>query len=230
MKKTHTGLRIFESPILEAFSHVHPITPLVMWTPVIGVLLYRSFFVHALPVSGLLLCALAALFVWTLFEYLLHRFVFHWVGESAWSKRLHFIMHGNHHVDAICPTRLVMPPVPGIIIAAFCFAGIRAAVGPLWAEPFFGFFLIGYLIYDYTHYAIHHFTPLTRWGHWVKHHHMQHHYVNPESRWGVSSPLWDYVFATRAIPRDANKGDALPSAERDSVTSEDLGLDSAPRA
>ena len=31
---------------------------------------------------------------------------------------------------------------------------------------------------------------------WMKHHHGIHHYRNPDRGYGVSSPLWDYVFGT----------------------------------
>jgi sterol desaturase/sphingolipid hydroxylase (fatty acid hydroxylase superfamily) len=62
--------------------------------------------------------------------------------------------------------------------------------------PFFGFFLVGYLCYDYTHYYVHHFIPRTRWGKMIKAAHMNHHYVSPDARFGVSSPLWDYIFGT----------------------------------
>ncbi|MCM2322727.1 MAG: sterol desaturase family protein, partial [Oligoflexia bacterium] len=52
---------------------------------------------------------------------------------------------------------------------------------------------------DYTHFAVHHFTPRTRYGKMLKQHHMLHHYVDPEARWGVSSPFWDYVFGTLKV-------------------------------
>jgi sterol desaturase/sphingolipid hydroxylase (fatty acid hydroxylase superfamily) len=35
----------------------------------------------------------------------------------------------------------------------------------------------------------------------VKHHHILHHFQDPAKRYGVSSPLWDYVFGT--MDRDA---------------------------
>jgi sterol desaturase/sphingolipid hydroxylase (fatty acid hydroxylase superfamily) len=138
----------------------------------------------------------AGFFIWTLAEYILHRFVFHFEGEGPIAQRLHFLIHGLHHADPIDPSRLVMPPVASLILGAVLYSVFRGILGPDLIEPFFAFFVIGYLCYDYIHFAVHHFTPRTRFGKFLKQSHMQHHYVSPNSRWGVSSPFWDYVFGT----------------------------------
>lgn len=209
MKKPYKSLRMFESDFLESLSHVHPITPLVVWAPVIGYLIWRSFPLLGAHVSvGLVefaLLAAAGFITWTFTEYVLHRFVFHYQGNSWLTKRIYFIIHGNHHDDPNDPTRLVMPPVPAIILAAILFTLFRAVLGPVRVEPFFAFFLVGYLCYDYTHYAVHHFTPRTRVGRYLKQYHMFHHFRGEESRWGVSSPLWDHVFGTAGKPMTASK-------------------------
>jgi sterol desaturase/sphingolipid hydroxylase (fatty acid hydroxylase superfamily) len=211
MQKQRDSIRLFKSDFLERFSHVHPITPLVVWVPVISYLLWRSVVVRELPVSGVLAIGAFGVFVWTLAEWWLHRSVFHFKSDTAWGKRFQFIIHGLHHDDPQDPTRLVMPPVPAVAIATVLFAVFRLAMGPVWVEPFFAFFLLGYLWYDYTHYAVHHFTPRTSFGKKVKQHHMLHHFVHQEARWGVSSPLWDYIFGTlenKARP-ERKKGETL---------------------
>ncbi len=40
-------------------------------------------------------------------------------------------------------------------------------------------------------------------GQWLKHHHVLHHYQDFTKRFGVSTPLWDYVFGT--IERGRNE-------------------------
>lgn len=196
MSKPYPSLRIFKSDFLERFTHVHPITPLLVWTPVIAFLFYRSFAVlqlSAFMIGGMFA---AGLFTWTLAEYLLHHYVFHFPAKSNFAKRFVFIIHGLHHDDPNDPTRLVMPPVAGVLIAIVLFSLFRLFLGAIYVQPFFAAFLIGYLCYDYTHYAVHHFTPHTRFGKFVKQNHMVHHFVNHDLYWGVSSPLWDYVFGT----------------------------------
>ena len=88
-----------------------------------------------------------------------------------------------------------MPPAVSLVLAAVHVVFLQKILGDLW-YAFFASYVIGYLCYDYTHYAVHHFTPRTRFGHFIKKFHMEHHFLSQESRWGVSSPLWDIVFGT----------------------------------
>lgn len=195
-KKQVKSSRLFENDILEYFSHVHPIVPLLIWGPISTYLVYRGYSVYQMNALTLLFLAFAGLLVWTLTEYALHRYVFHYVGHSALSKRIHHLIHGIHHDEPEDGTRLVMPPVAAFIIAGILFAFFRLLIGPVYVEPFFGFFLIGYLCYDYIHYSVHHFRPRTPIGRYLKQSHMLHHFAESDVRWGVSSPLWDIVFGT----------------------------------
>jgi sterol desaturase/sphingolipid hydroxylase (fatty acid hydroxylase superfamily) len=195
-RDTKGSVRVFQSDFLERFTHVHPLTPLLLWTPILVFLLWRSFAVHTLGFFSVLGVGFIALFLWTLTEYMLHRWVFHYVGESQISRRLQFMIHGLHHDDPQDATRLVMPPVGSIILGVIFYSTFRFLLGQVWADPFFAFFVVGYLCYDYAHYSVHHFRPRTRFGKMLKQNHMNHHYKSPESLWGVSSPIWDYVFGT----------------------------------
>ena len=62
---------------------------------------------------------LASLLAWTFTEYFLHRFVFHYKAKSRFGKYIIFLFHGIHHDDRRC-ARLVMPPVPAVIIVSGC--------------------------------------------------------------------------------------------------------------
>lgn len=89
-----------------------------------------------------------------------------------------------------------MPPLPGIILGTAFYLAFTTVLGRMWGEPFFASFIVGYLCYDYIHFYVHHFQPRHPIGKFLKQSHMLHHYKDPESRWGVSSPFWDYVFGT----------------------------------
>ncbi len=67
---------------------------------------------------------------------------------------------------------------------------------PLWVAPVFSGFILGYLVYDMLHYATHHLPMQGRVMKYLKRYHMLHHFKTPEQRYGVSSPLWDFVFRT----------------------------------
>lgn len=195
MKQTKESIRLFRSPLLEKFTHVHPITPLVIFIPVLATLFWQSW-ISDLSFGEISLGAGIGLFFWTFFEYLMHRFVFHFEAKGRIGNRLVFLFHGIHHDQPEDATRLVMPPVVSIVLASSLYFLFRELLGVHWVNPFFFGFLVGYLIYDYTHFAVHHFTPRTPIGRYIKQYHMLHHFVTPEARWGVSSPLWDMILGT----------------------------------
>lgn len=194
----HQSIQIFENAWMEKWlTHIHPITPLVVWTPIWCWFIYRSFFVLQIPILSFLGFGLLGLLVWTFTEYVMHRYVFHFIPHGKFQERLQFLLHGVHHDDPVDPTRLVMPPVLSLSLGYGLYLIYRVMLGPVNIVPFFSFFIIGYLSYDYTHYAVHHFTMRSKWGKMVKKHHMLHHYATHDARWGVSSPFWDVVFRTQ---------------------------------
>ena len=73
-EKEHQSIRLFQNDLLERLSHVHPITPLLMWGPIAGWLLWRSVSLYGLPTLPLIGITLAGAFIWTLSEYCLHHF------------------------------------------------------------------------------------------------------------------------------------------------------------
>ena len=198
-------IRLFKSDLLEFFTHIHPAVILAIWLPVTGFFLVRAI-LDLPPGASLVVLAiplgfLAGLLLWTLTEYTLHRFVFHFPPRNAWQERVSFLFHGIHHAQPQVKTRLVMPPVVSIPLALL-FYGLFylilvVALGlEYWLAPVFAGFIAGYVAYDMIHYATHHLTM--RRGYWkfLKRHHMQHHYKTPDRRFGVSSPLWDLAFGT----------------------------------
>jgi sterol desaturase/sphingolipid hydroxylase (fatty acid hydroxylase superfamily) len=196
-------IRLFQSNALEFFTHIHPAVIVVIWAPVIVYFLAGAIATPAAGASLLYIPAglLAGLFLWTFAEYTLHRFVFHYRARGQWQERIIFLFHGIHHVQPHCKTRLVMPPVVSIPLALVFYGALHLIVGvalgaPHWVAPMFAGLLIGYLIYDLTHYATHHLPMNGRYLKFLKKYHMLHHFKTPDQRYGVSSPLWDWVFGT----------------------------------
>jgi sterol desaturase/sphingolipid hydroxylase (fatty acid hydroxylase superfamily) len=202
--KKHNGesIRIFKNPILESFTHVHPIIPLLLWAPVIMYLLYRGRTVKGVDGIEFIWLFVFGILLWTLTEYVLHRYVFHWAPKSAAGKYFVFLFHGLHHDDPQDPTRLVMPPVPAILIVAILWSLFSLVFPDKYMDVIMAFFLVGYLCYDYIHYATHHFAMTSTVGKYLRKYHLQHHYSGERSKYGVSSPLWDYIFSTTKGPKD----------------------------
>ena len=188
-------VRMFESDFVEFFSRVHPAIPLILYLPVVGYMLYLARWrqnLSFLVVAGFFL--LGVLF-WTLLEYVIHRYVFHYEPKTRLGKRLHYIIHGVHHDYPSDARRLVMPPSISVPLAFF-FYGVFLLIFARFASSAFAGLVFGYVCYDMLHYATHHF-PMKRgaWL-WLKHYHLRHHFKDDRVGYGISSPLWDYVFRT----------------------------------
>ena len=185
---------MFESDFMDRLSRVHPVVPLVLFIPTIAVLFGLGQEGHSAPaVAGLLA---AGWLFWTLTEYWLHRLVFHFEPDNGMGARLHWIIHGVHHDHPNDPLRLVMPPSVSVPLALGFWGLFMLVLGTPWANVFTAGFLAGYLMYDMTHYHVHHHRPRTRLGKLMRELHMRHHFQDDTRGFGVSAPFWDYVFGT----------------------------------
>jgi 4-hydroxysphinganine ceramide fatty acyl 2-hydroxylase len=185
--------RMFKSDFVEFFSRVHPATPLVLYLPLIALSLYLA--TARLSILSIVELFGLGLVIWTLLEYIIHRYVFHYEPKSRIGKQFHFVVHGVHHDYPNDPKRLVMPPAVSIPLA-IVFYGLFLLLFGNAAPAVWAGLVGGYVCYDSIHYAIHHF-PM-KGGIWsrMKQHHLRHHYHDDHAGYGVSSPLWDYVFRT----------------------------------
>ena len=89
-----------------------------------------------------------------------------------------------------------MPPAGAIPIMAVLYLLFGLFIPDPWIEPFCAFFIIGYLIYDYIHYSTHHFPMKNPVAKFLKLYHLKHHYAGETGRYGVSSPLWDWILGS----------------------------------
>jgi len=198
MKKLYVSnkdesVRMFKSSFLELFSKVHWSVPLFIFLPAIGYLMYlaiNSPNIGALEIAGWIVAGLA---IWTLTEYIMHRWVFHTELPGKIGKRIHFIFHGVHHDYPNDSWRLVLPPAVSLPLAAGFYYLFRNIVTHDGFFPFFAGFLAGYLFYDMLHYAIHHAPMKGKIWMALKTHHLKHHFKDPDAGYGVSSPLWDVI-------------------------------------
>lgn len=193
ISNSEVSTRMFKANWMEALSKVHFSVPLIIYIPVIGFLCYKAI------TSGISALSFAAYFaagfaVWTITEYLLHRYIFHFVPKSKIGLRLHFIFHGVHHDYPRDRFRLVMPPSASIPLALLFYFLFSLVLQHAPLYTFFAAFLLGYLVYDMLHYAMHHYTFKSGLMKRIKKHHMLHHYQDASKGYGVSSAIWDKVF------------------------------------
>jgi sterol desaturase/sphingolipid hydroxylase (fatty acid hydroxylase superfamily) len=189
-------VRMFENDFLEALSRVHPAVPVIIYLPVILYFLYRAVISPELDTVNIILLILLGIVVWTFTEYALHRFIFHYKPKSKFGEKIHFMFHGVHHDYPSDSRRLVMPPSVSIPLALLFLYLFYKILGGINVSPFFVGFLTGYLFYDMTHYAVHHFNMHNKFWLFIKNHHMRHHYLDSQKGFGVSSPVWDDIMRT----------------------------------
>jgi dihydroceramide fatty acyl 2-hydroxylase len=185
---------MFESRWLDACSRVHPSVPVILFAPAIAILLTLG--LERVGTAAALAWALGGYVFWTLTEYWMHRIVFHFEPEDGIGARLHWIIHGVHHDHPNDRMRLVMPPSVSVPLALVFYLLFVVVLGGTIAPAFGAGFLAGYLIYDMTHYHVHHHTPRTRAGRRLREAHMRHHFQDETRGFGVSAPWWDHVFGT----------------------------------
>ena len=185
---------MFETAWLDKLSRVHPAVPVVIFVPAIGIL--AGLALDAQPVLTAIALMIGGYFFWSLTEYWIHRAIFHFEPEEGLGARFHWIIHGVHHDHPNDPLRLVMPPSVSVPLSSLFCLGFWAVLGsPRW-YAFGAGFLAGYLLYDMTHYYLHHHKPRTRFGRWLRELHMRHHFQDDTRGFGISAPYWDKAFGT----------------------------------
>lgn len=160
-----------------------------------------SLALRGLPWYGVATLYALGLFIWTLVEYLLHRFLFHidkYLPDHPIALTLHFLLHGIHHYLPMDRLRLVMPPTLLVVLTTPLYHLAHLLFPYYWAMSVFAGSFMGYVMYDCTHYFIHH-IKLPAFMKNIKVNHLDHHYKNYELGFGVTSKLWDKVFGTELV-------------------------------
>jgi sterol desaturase/sphingolipid hydroxylase (fatty acid hydroxylase superfamily) len=136
---------------------------------------------------------------WTLLEYGLYRFVFH-VQIPLRNPRLRELVnasHLSHHASPRDPTKVLVQPLYGLVISAMLYGLIYAAVrSPLSATVVMIGIWTGFLYYEAVHYRVHFSLSPSGLIARQRRSHFFHHFTNNKRCFGVTSPLWDYVFGT----------------------------------
>ena len=190
---------IFKNSFLESLTKTSLKQNIFVYGMIVVLMIYNAIFIQELPLLTCIILFVFSLFFWTLAEYLLHRYLFHWISENKFVQRFHFIMHGSHHLYPRDTERLLMPPVPGIIMATILFSifyVIFTLLGyPLYTWGFFPGFFLDEILLSFLHRATHVAKPPKRFKYLWRHHSL-HHYKYPDKAFGVSNTLWDRVFGT----------------------------------
>jgi sterol desaturase/sphingolipid hydroxylase (fatty acid hydroxylase superfamily) len=190
--------QLFTNPILEKLTRTHISVPLVIFFSYAAGLLYWSVTHTSLTPEVTVLLFFVGMLAFSFVEYLVHRYIFHIATDTPFKEKFQYTAHGVHHEFPKDKDRLAMPPVLSITIATLLLFVFRLIMGDF-VFAFLPGFLVGYAAYLSVHYMVHAYQPPKNFlkALWINH--GIHHYKNGEVVFGVSSPLWDYIF--RTMPR-----------------------------
>lgn len=200
----HT-VKMFTNDTIENMTKCPWYVPLLFWIPIItGESMHYVYLmdgVHNLNTALIAVVASIGVVCWLLFEYLLHRFVFHVETTGYFANIFHFLIHGHHHITPMDFDRLVFPPVPALILAFPFWIAAPRVLGTELGYPWLIGFGGGYLMYDMTHFWIHYGVPKNSFFKMQKRRHVHHHYFQHSVNFGISNPLFDVVFGTLEEPQ-----------------------------
>lgn len=141
---------------------------------------------------------------WSLAEYSMHRFLGHATRQRASTQKPGLFdgdfgsEHQAHHAD----TRYFTPTTRKVKAAAVALSAFGVAgslvVGPRRALSFVLGFGLTYAGYEILHRRTHTHAPNNAYSRWARRHHLSHHFADPRTNHGVTSPFWDHVFGTWA--------------------------------
>jgi sterol desaturase/sphingolipid hydroxylase (fatty acid hydroxylase superfamily) len=194
--------QLFQNPVLEVLTKTPAFIAYTIY-PAVGILLLvLSFLRNEFTLLSTVSVFIAGVLFWSLFEYMAHRYVFHWVSKMAGANRFVYTIHGVHHDYPKDKNRLIMPPIPWFILVLAVHGSLRLVMGE-WAFAFESGMIYGYLAYIFVHYQVHTNNPPKFLKNMMIHHAL-HHYKYPNLAFGVSSTLWDRILGTMP-PKDNKK-------------------------
>jgi sterol desaturase/sphingolipid hydroxylase (fatty acid hydroxylase superfamily) len=196
--------QLFSNPILERFTRTHiavPVTIFILYAVALAVWNVRF---TDLPGETTILLFFVGWLTFTWVEYQVHRHVFHLSTYTTWRKNFQYVVHGVHHHYPKDKDRLAMPPLLSITIATVLLIILKLVLGD-YVFAFLPGFLVGYASYLLIHYMVHAYAPPKNVFKALWKNHSVHHYKDCDLLFGVSSPLWDYIYGTIPKPKNASK-------------------------
>jgi dihydroceramide fatty acyl 2-hydroxylase len=172
-------------------------TPFYFYTLLSLGLGLAAIFSETRSLTSILFLCLTGVLTWGLIEYWLHRLVFHFDAQSEKGRNFVYAMHLSHHAkpktmdDLFTSLSLSLP-------IAICYCSLAWAVLRSWQAVVYLFIglMAGYFSYEFLHYQAHHRAPRLRVLRYLKKYHLLHHHQSSALRFGVTSPVFDYLFGT----------------------------------
>ncbi len=189
------NIELFKHPFLNKLTRTNSYFVISVYVIISLSVFTFGVFEHGKSLLNMAASFLGGLLLFSLAEYVFHRYLYHSGENYLDNKNWQFKIHGVHHTVPREKNFLAMPLPLALFIAALLFGVFLLGFGEHVYFIFPGF-LIGYALYLFIHYKIHISSPPNNFFKYLWVHHHVHHHLHDETAFGVSSPLWDYIFRT----------------------------------
>lgn len=181
--------------LLYFFATKNPLTALFFVVPLVLFWLFRMDF-NSISKLNTFFLILAGFIQWSLLEYLLHRFLFHWRPKNIIVRNAVESIHIYHHRNIKDQEVITSGPVFAIFWSCINFSILNLLTLSLNQSAHIMFGLtIAYYAYEWIHYLVHHKNFNSGPMKYLQDYHLLHH-----ERWhgnyGQTSPLWDMLLGT----------------------------------
>jgi 4-hydroxysphinganine ceramide fatty acyl 2-hydroxylase len=176
------------------------LSPLICYVPLASGLSFWAWSDVTIPGIAKPAWLVAGMLVWTLIEYLLHRFLLHYRSQAPGLLAVVEKLHLGHHRDPLDEAKITVPvygslPIAGALLGLFrLLAGSWEVAALLMTGS-----IAGYLYYEAVHFWIHRGGRSEGWWGRRRAHHLFHHFKDQTRCLGVSTPLWDLVMGTHRM-------------------------------
>jgi 4-hydroxysphinganine ceramide fatty acyl 2-hydroxylase len=192
----HEGTKILsDNPLIEKVTRTNTAVPITLYYLLGAIFLLIGIAYAKTGIIQSIALFFGGFLLFTFLEYAMHRWLFHMSTHTPFRKRIQYIMHGVHHEYPKDKDRLSMP-IPASLFILF---GLFLLFYILLHTSVFAFLagvMYGYSTYLLVHYMVHAYAPPKNFMKVLWNNHAIHHYRGSNDSFGVSSPLWDYVFGT----------------------------------
>ena len=194
MKNINKSGPLFSNPLLEKLTRTNAWLVIITLAILSLMVFAYGFSTVVLPTLTKMAIFLFGFLFFTLTEYLIHRYLFHFEGYSTkknWIRK----MHGFHHAHPTDKKRLSLPLPIAILLSLAVFFVLWILLGR-YAWFFCPGFILGYAFYLFVHYLIHTRRPPKGVFRILWKNHYIHHHKDAKKAFGVTTPFWDIVFRT----------------------------------
>jgi len=176
----------FNPPLIE-----HPKSIYYIYLPIIVVLcLYCIFFLN-IHLWQYILCFVGALSFWTVFEYLLHRFILHANPKNKTLRQFLYKTHWIHHEYPNDNRFVLMSPLVSLFGGLMFYLVCRILLGPVFCYPVLMSLITIYVVYEWMHFAAHNYHFENALFMKLKKHHLKHHFKDNDKGFGFITTQWD---------------------------------------